>query len=181
MTAGRVGGLVAAAIIILVLGIILGSRLTAPSGSQGAPTAGAPTSVPTSPSATTPTTVPPPGLGTRYYESDNVANGRVELHAVGNHVVAHVTYELGNGNEVFTGTVTGSTLTATAPSAAALNNPRAHDKLVIRVTHPGEANVTLSYPNNSSGAGAYREHFPAICGLKTDAYRYQSCHALTKP
>jgi hypothetical protein len=182
MNRRRLGSLVATAIVVLVVGIVIGARLTQPTASR-APAVVLPTAAPTATPVPTPTTVPVPhGLGTRYYESDNAADGRIALQYVGDQVVARVTYDAGLGaNPAYTGTVTGTTLTATAPSLPALENPRARDVLVIRIIHPGEAEVTLRFPNNSSGTGAYSTHFPAVCGRKTDAYPYQSCQALVKP
>lgn len=165
---------------VLLVGVLIGTHLAA-SGGTAAPTIL--TSVPTVTPAPTATVVPVPvGLGTRYYESDSADSGQVELRYVGDRVVAHVTYGLGLGaNPIYTGTVTGTTLLAKAPSLPALHNPGVDDTLTIRVTSPGQAEVTLAYAKNDVGVATASVHFPAICGLKTDAYRYQSCHALTKP
>lgn len=180
MNHARVGGLVVAAIVVLLLGVLIGTHLAA-SGGTAAPAI--PTSVPTGMAVPTATAIPvPAGLGTRYYESDNADSGQVELGYVGRLVVAHVTYNLGLGaNPVYTGTVTGTTLRAKAPSLPALHNPGADDMLMVRVMSAGQEEVTLGYAKNDVGVATASVHFPAICGLKTDAYRYQSCHALTKP
>jgi hypothetical protein len=133
----------------------------------------------------TPTPAAPPllrGLGTRYYESDNGDDGRVELQYVGSQVVAHVIYGLSLGaNPIYTGTVAGTTLIAKAPSLPALHNPHTEDTLIVHVTQPGEARVTLRYPKNDVGIATADVTFSAICGSKADAFRGQSCQALTKP
>lgn len=175
MSSIRVGAIVAGAILILVLGLVIGAHMATSSNSAPAPTAIVlPTAAPTQTPAPTATTIPlPKGLGTSYYETDNAADTQITLQPVGGHVVARVASNQAGGG-VYTGTVTSGTLAARAP----VNSNGGWDKLTIHVTQPGEANVTLSEP--VPGYADSKIHFPAVCGHKDDAYRYLSCHPLGK-
>jgi len=172
----RVGGIVAGAILVLLLGLAIGAHMATSSSSAPPPTALVlPTDAPTQTPAPTATTIPvPTGLGTSYYETDNAGDRQIDLRPVGNHVIISVADQVG-GYGVYTGTVTGTTLIARAPDPSTPGS----DKLTIRVTQPGGADVTLSIPN--PGYNDSTQRFPAICGHKNDAYRYLSCHPLTTP
>lgn len=184
MNRRRMAVLTGAGLMVLLVGVLIGSHIAASGGSAAPPVATVitiPTPEPTATPSPTPAAPPlPKGLGTSYYEADNAADAQISLRADGHRVVAAVTSNL-TGNEVYTGTVTGTTLTAMAPRNPNLDALHTHHTLVIRVTQPGEADVTQNFPNNNAGTGAYSVHWPAICGHKDDAYRYLSCHPLTPP
>ncbi len=176
MNSMRVGAIVAGAILVLVLGLVIGGHMATSSSLAPVPTAIVlPTAAPTQTPAPTATTIPvPQGLGTSYYEADNAGDTQITLQPVGGIVVARVASNLAGGG-VYTGTVTGGTLAARAPG----NSNGGWDKLMIRVTRPGNADVTLSEP--VPGYADSKVRFPAICGHKNDAYRYLSCHAFAQP
>lgn len=179
----RGGVLAAAGLVILLLGIVVGSRI-ASSGQSAAPTVTIvvlPTALPPagpSPQPTAP--LLPRGLTTRYYRSDTVADAQVDLRVVGRQVVASVTSHL-TTSEVYMGTLRGAVLIATAPRNPYLDAPHTHHTLTIVVTHPGEADIAQTYPANNAGVTGYTVQWPATCGAKTDAVRGQSCRALATP
>jgi len=184
MNRRRGGVLAVVGLMVLLVGVLIGSRI-ATSGGSAAPPAATVIVLSTAASTATPSPTPavpplPKGLGTRYYEADNAADTQITLRTVGRSVVADVQSN-STGSDVYTGTVKGVMLTAAALRNPNLDAPHSHRTLIIRATQPGEAAVTQSYPNNNSGVGAYSRHFAAICGSKTDAFRGQSCQALTKP
>src|SRR5690348_10839854 len=97
MTQRQLVPLVAVCVVVLLLGVLIETRITTSRGTA-APATVLPTIAPTA--MPTPTPAAPPllrGLGTRYYESDNGDDGRVELQYVGSQVVAHVIYGLSLG------------------------------------------------------------------------------------
>ncbi len=179
MNSARVGWMVAGGLLVLIVGIVVGTRLVQPAAAPLPPPLATP--LPTTPPTDTPAPTaipihPPAGLGTHYYESDTGDTGDVDLRAVGHAIVVDVTTGI-YGHQVYTGTVAGQTFSGTAPAADSAPFG-AHRTLVIRVTQPGHAAVTGTDPG-SSGTDMWR--FPATCGHREDATLYLTCHPFVAP
>ncbi len=199
MTPLRLGGIVAAALLILVLGVLLGSRLTRSNTSASPPATVIviPTTAPTETPAPTPTTVPvSKGLGTWYYQHDAQNQDLIGLQYEGRQIVAHLLNDPDitdpsiirnamqgrwqRGTITYTGVVVNDAL---LHAHVHLDSDAAgtDHTLTLQVAQTGHANVTVTEPGNGGGAASVTRRFTAICGLPNDAYRYLSCHPLTKP
>ncbi len=199
MTPTRMGGIVVAALIVLALGVLLGSRLTQSNSATSPPATVivVPTAIPTETPAPTPTAIPvPKGLGAWYYQHDAQNQDLIGLQYAGGRVVAHLlndpdvtdpsiirnamqgTWQ--RGTLIYTGALIGDAMLRVRVHLDT-DAPGTDHTLTIKVAQPGQANITIIEPAGDTGATGSTRHFTAICGLPTDAYRYLSCRPLTKP